>query len=247
MRCRASQRRFRNTLLFVAADEAQLATAREAMRRSMAWASIVADERLQEQLTQAQAADAKDKAKTSHDGARKAVRLAWSHVLFPVSTETPGKAFDLDHLTSAPRTARRFRRPSMIRPGRRHRQGEARAGSAWLQLKPLWPEDRPHLTSPRSRTGSRPMSICRSCAIGWCWRRRSATRWQARSAIRLRRGIRRDDRQISRASARERNVGPDRGDGPLSAPRGNSGPVLGSARTWCGDRRHGRYGDDRRR
>ena len=64
-RCRASQRRFRNTLIFVAADEALLATAREAMRRSMAWADIAGDERLQQQLTQAQAADAKDKAKTS--------------------------------------------------------------------------------------------------------------------------------------------------------------------------------------
>ena len=70
-RCRASQRRFRNTLLFVAADEALLGTAREAMRRSLAWASIVGDRRLQEQLTQAQAADAKDKAKTSGEGAAK--------------------------------------------------------------------------------------------------------------------------------------------------------------------------------
>jgi len=32
-RCRASQRKYRNTLLFVAADEAQLGTARESMRR----------------------------------------------------------------------------------------------------------------------------------------------------------------------------------------------------------------------
>ena len=32
--------------MFVAADEALLGTAREAMRRAMAWASIVEDERL---------------------------------------------------------------------------------------------------------------------------------------------------------------------------------------------------------
>ena len=37
MRCRSAQRRFRNTLLFAAADETQLATAREAMRRALAW------------------------------------------------------------------------------------------------------------------------------------------------------------------------------------------------------------------
>ena len=35
MRCRSAQRRFRNTFLFVAADETQLATAREAMRRAL--------------------------------------------------------------------------------------------------------------------------------------------------------------------------------------------------------------------
>ena len=46
-RCRAAQQRFRNTLLFAAADEAQLSTARESMRRSMAWTSIVADKRLE--------------------------------------------------------------------------------------------------------------------------------------------------------------------------------------------------------
>jgi hypothetical protein len=51
-RCRASQRRFRNTLLYVAADETLLGAAREAMRRSLAWASIVDDRRLQDQLRQ---------------------------------------------------------------------------------------------------------------------------------------------------------------------------------------------------
>jgi len=46
-RCRATQRRLRNTLLFVAADEAQLDEARTAMRRALAWESIVGDRRLQ--------------------------------------------------------------------------------------------------------------------------------------------------------------------------------------------------------
>jgi hypothetical protein len=39
-------------------------------------------------LTQAQAADTKDKAKTSRDGAQRAVRNAWSHILYPVKTST---------------------------------------------------------------------------------------------------------------------------------------------------------------
>jgi predicted AAA+ superfamily ATPase len=58
MRCRASQRRLRNVLVFVAADEASLGTAREVMRKALAWRSIADDGRLQQQLTQAQAADA---------------------------------------------------------------------------------------------------------------------------------------------------------------------------------------------
>ena len=37
--------------------------------------------------------DAKDKAKTNGDGAIKAVRAAWNHVLFPVKSETTGKPF----------------------------------------------------------------------------------------------------------------------------------------------------------
>ena len=85
---------FRNTLLFVAADEALLATAREAMRRALAWESIGGDARqnthvdirLQGQMTQAQLADARDKAKNSRDGAIRAVRAAWSHVLYPVES-----------------------------------------------------------------------------------------------------------------------------------------------------------------
>lgn len=64
LRCRTGQRRFRNTLLYAAADEALLGNAREALRRALAWESIGgdpqrsarADKRLQDQLTQAQLA-----------------------------------------------------------------------------------------------------------------------------------------------------------------------------------------------
>ena len=60
----SGQRRLRNTLLFAVADETQLATTREAMRRALAWESIGGDarqdkrvdKRLQDQMTQAQLA-----------------------------------------------------------------------------------------------------------------------------------------------------------------------------------------------
>jgi predicted AAA+ superfamily ATPase len=145
-RCRASQRRFRNTLLFVAADEAGLANAREAMRKALAWESIVNDDRLQAQMTQAQAADAKERAKTHRDGAQRAVRTAWSHNFYPVRSETQGKPFDLEHNLMSSRD--RGAIPSAVYDKAKadgivlEKLGAERL---WLALGPIWPEDRPHL------------------------------------------------------------------------------------------------------
>jgi hypothetical protein len=147
-RCRASQRRFRNTLIFAAADEALLATAQEAMRRSLAWAEIVSDKRLQQEMTKGQAEDAERNAKTSRDGAQKAVRNAWSHILLPVKTDSTeaGKAFDLDRLsmTAKDRAAipagvyEKARGDGIIKE-------KLGPEALWLHLKPLWPEDKAHL------------------------------------------------------------------------------------------------------
>jgi uncharacterized protein len=148
MRCRASQRRYRNTLLFAAADEALLATAREAVRKALAWESIVKDDRLQQQLTQGQAADAKEKAKNHRTGAETAVRLAWSHILFPVKTDSTaaGSAFDLDHLSVTERD--RAAIPTAVYDKAKSDgvvQEKLGPDALRLHLKPLWPEDRPHL------------------------------------------------------------------------------------------------------
>lgn len=128
LRCRNGQRRFRNTLLLAAADEAQLATAREAMRRALAWESIGVDTRLQAQMTQAQLADARDKAKNSREGAVRAVWTAWSHVLFPVESSEAGKPFDLDHLAL---TARE--RPGV--PAAVHEKASAKGAKVKLTLE----------------------------------------------------------------------------------------------------------------
>lgn len=88
-RCRAAQRRWRNTLLFVAADAGELERAREATRRKLAWEGIVADEQLCKELTQGQLADAKDRARAAADGALKALRATWSHLLYPIRDEAP--------------------------------------------------------------------------------------------------------------------------------------------------------------
>jgi hypothetical protein len=102
-RCRASQRRFRNTLMFVAPDDALLGNAREVVRKAMAWESVVKDDRLQSGLTQAQGADTKDKARKNREAAGKAVRAAWNHILYPVRSEQAGTPFELEHMSVAVR------------------------------------------------------------------------------------------------------------------------------------------------
>lgn len=145
-RCRTSQRRFRNTLVFVAPDELQLASAREVTRRAMAWTSIVKDAQLRKEMTQGQADDAAEKTKTNTEGAKKAVRGAWSHIFYPVRSDTAGKPFELEHSLISARD--RAAIPVVV-----HDKGKAdgvlqeRLGAErlWIALKPIWPEDRPHL------------------------------------------------------------------------------------------------------
>ena len=145
-RCRSSQRHCRNTLLFIAADEASLGTAREVIAKAMAWASIIKDDRLQQQMTKAQAADAADKAKTHSDGARRALRAAWSHIFYPTKSETPGKPFDLEHSLISARD--RAAIPVVVYE-KAKADGIALeklgADRFWHALKPIWAEDRPHL------------------------------------------------------------------------------------------------------
>jgi hypothetical protein len=132
----------------VAADEALLSKAREAMRKALAWEQIVKDDRLAQQLTQAQAADSKEKAKGHRSGAETAVRLAWSHVLYPVKTEsTPaGSAFDLEHLSVTDRN-RGAIPPAVYDKAKSDSVVREKVGpeTLWLHLRPLWAEDRPHL------------------------------------------------------------------------------------------------------
>jgi hypothetical protein len=155
----SGQRSFRNTLLFAAADEAQLATAREAMRRALAWRSIGgdphqdkdADQRLQRQLTPAQLDDAKEKFKNGREGAVRAVRTAWSHILFPIEATEPGKPFDLDHLAITARErssvpAAVYEKASVKGDGI---VKETLGGDTFAtRLSEIWPADQPHMAIP---------------------------------------------------------------------------------------------------
>jgi hypothetical protein len=118
------------------------------LRRSLAWDSIIEDERLQGQLTQAQVADAKDKARTAMAGAEKAVRAAWSRILYPVKTDaTPaGEPFELEALTLNGKNSaiqvvawEKVKADSLIKE-------KLGPDSFWHLLKPLWPDEKPHLS-----------------------------------------------------------------------------------------------------
>jgi hypothetical protein len=145
-RCRSSQRRYRNNLVFVAPDQGQLDTAREVVRKAMAWRSIVDDARLQESMTRGQSKDAEDKVKSQSEAAAKAIRAAWSHVIYPIKSETAGTAFDLENtvLTSRDRTSipaavyDKVKADSLVK----ERLGPE---ALWSHLEPIWPADRPHL------------------------------------------------------------------------------------------------------
>lgn len=101
MRCRSSQRRYRNTLIFAAADEAALANAREVTRKALGWASIADDPLVTDQLNKSQTNDVKERTRTSSEAAQTAVRAAWIHLLYATKDETvlDGKPFDIEQTT----------------------------------------------------------------------------------------------------------------------------------------------------
>jgi hypothetical protein len=143
--------RFSRAVLKQLPDEALLATAREAMRKSKAWAEISGDKRLQDQLPQGQMRDAEARAKSNREGAAKAVRNAWSHILYPVKSDATaaGVAFELERSpnTSKDRSAIPVGVYDKIGPkGDGTIKEKLGPDTFSLQLKPLWPQDRPHLS-----------------------------------------------------------------------------------------------------
>ena len=79
----SGQRRYRNALVFAAADASTVETARENARRERAWQSILDDEDLMENQTGAQVRDAQTQAERSRQSLLQSVRSAWVHVLYP--------------------------------------------------------------------------------------------------------------------------------------------------------------------
>ena len=78
----SGQRRFRNALVFVAADASTVETARENAKRERAWQSILDDTDLMENQTGAQVRDAETQSERSRQSLLQSVRGAWVHVLY---------------------------------------------------------------------------------------------------------------------------------------------------------------------
>lgn len=106
-RSRSLRRINRNTLIFCTTDEIELGKAREPARRMLAWESIKNDPNLTDTMTASQRRDVEDKARTWHDNAIKAIRGAWTHVLYPLGREVAnGTAFELEHIAVTARQSR---------------------------------------------------------------------------------------------------------------------------------------------
>lgn len=80
-----SQRKYRNALVFVAADRDGLETCRELARSYLAWKSIVADKALEANMTGAQREHAKSRCEQLCQTLQQRIRSTWSHVFYPVA------------------------------------------------------------------------------------------------------------------------------------------------------------------
>jgi len=149
----SGQRRFRNSLVFVAADDSGLDSCREIARKYLAWRSIVQDEALSEGLTRAQFEDASSRMRQAAEGLAQRVRATWSHVIYPANAAGAGSltgaaaGFTLDHSSVVNRA-----------PGKPIPQvvyDKLKAGGVVVdelgpdtllaELRKVWREDTPHV------------------------------------------------------------------------------------------------------
>ena len=151
----SGQRRYRNSLIFVAADASNVEAARENARRERAWRSILDDADLRQNLTLAQANDAEAQARRSRDALRQSVRGAWVHVLHPGPSDgagTGGVAGGRGYVMGSTRIVNRGGGKSVPEAVWDKVSidgtvfGEIGPANLMQSLAPIWPSDRPHLS-----------------------------------------------------------------------------------------------------
>ena len=145
----SGQRRYRNALVFAAADASTVGAARENAKRERAWHSILADADLMENLTKAQTRDAETQAARSRQSLQQSVRGAWVHILFPDPPDDATGGTDYV-IRSARLTNRGGGKPipeAVWDKANSDGTVLAKLGPQNLvqSLEPLWPAERPHL------------------------------------------------------------------------------------------------------
>ncbi len=149
----SGQRRYRNALVFVAADASALDAARENARRERAWQSILDDRDIPKSLTGAQTQDAETQCERAFESLRQSVRSAWVHILYP---EQPGEEErGAGMATGYTIRARRLVNRSGAKPIPQAVWENVSSDGVVLEtlgpanlakeLEPLWPQDRQHI------------------------------------------------------------------------------------------------------
>ncbi len=152
-RCGSGQRRFRNTLVFVAADENKLADTRELARRWLAWRSILEDVDFRRNLTESQIEEAKRRRDETEAGLRSNLRQTWNQVLYPVRPPDPtngtGPAlgFVLESLSVTNRMPTRPIAEAVYDKLKREGHVIDKLGpqTLWRELESYWPRDADHV------------------------------------------------------------------------------------------------------
>ena len=152
-RCGSGQRNFRNTLIFVAADEQGVSTCRDISRKYLAWKSIIEDKEMIKSLTGEQKNNATKRMEQAGEALGQRIRGSWSHVLYPVPSDDVdngsgmARGFDLDHLSITNRAPGKPIASHIYEKLTTNSIITAKLGPDTLMsvLKEIWKEDIPHI------------------------------------------------------------------------------------------------------
>ncbi len=138
------QRRFRNALVFLAADQKGLDEARRTVRRMLAWDDIAKDQRLD--LRDSQRQDALSRAGEARRGAVAAVRKAWSHLLAPHPAQDDPARIEIERSGVKATGQNSTPKAAWDKAAEEHAVLQQLGRASLLdRLKQLWPADRDDL------------------------------------------------------------------------------------------------------
>ena len=149
----SGQRQYRNTLIFLAADDRNLETCRDIARKHLAWKAILADREMRENMTNAQQENAKSRADQFEKNLLQRIRATWSHILHP-APETAAEndiatptGFRLEHLAVINRAPGHPIAPLVYDKLQTADIIIAELGPATLtaELEKIWLPDQPHI------------------------------------------------------------------------------------------------------